>query len=128
MLARRSPQEAYARVDFDARVEGADARELVALCYEQLIAAIGSAIFADEQCDNALKSRSLTRALSAVTALSLGVRGQDGVAGALRHFYEAARRTLLDSATSFNAARLVQLRRDVTEIAAAMRDPAMAHA
>ncbi len=126
MLARRSPQEAYARVDFDARVAGADARELVALCYEQLVSAIGSALFADEHADNALKSRSLTRALSAVTALSLGVRGEDGVASALRHFYDAGRRTLLDCAVSFDPARLAALRQDVTEIAAALRNPAPA--
>lgn len=123
MLARKSPQEAYARVAFDARVAGADPRELVAVCYEQLVTALGSAIFADAQRDNALKSRALTRALSAVTALSLGVRGEDAVAGALRHFHEATRRTLLDCATRFDADRLAALRRDIIEIAAALRDP-----
>jgi flagellin-specific chaperone FliS len=120
MLARKSPQETYRRVDFDARVAGADAPELVALCYEQLVSAIGSAIFANERGDNALKSQSLTRALSAVTALQLGIRGDDGVAGALRTFYDAARRALLENVTAFTPERLHSLRRDVAEVAEAV--------
>lgn len=123
MLAHRSPQETYRRIDFDARVQGAGAPELVALCYEQLVSAIGSAIFANEREDNALKSQSLTRALSAVTALQLGVRGDSGVAGALRTFYEGARRALLESATAFDAERLAVLRRDVADIAEAVAAP-----
>jgi flagellar protein FliS len=120
MIALRSPQEAYARVDLDARVSGADAHELVTLCYEQLVTGIGTALFAFERGDNALKSRSLTRALSAVTALQLGVSGEHAVAGALRHFYDAARRALLDSAIRFDAPTLQNLRRDVQEIAGAV--------
>ena len=43
MLMLRSPHEAYRKVDFDARVAGATPQQLVALCYEQLIAALGTA-------------------------------------------------------------------------------------
>ena len=56
MLARHNPQDAYRRVDFDARVNGCDPMELVGLCYEHLIAALGSAMFAHERGDNATKS------------------------------------------------------------------------
>ncbi len=122
MLGRSSPREAYARVDFDARVAGADAFELVSLCYEQLISAIGTAIFAHQQRDNGLKSRALTRALSAVTALQLGVNGDQGVAAALRVFYETGRRTLLDCAIAFDTDRLAALRDDVRDIAAALQE------
>ena len=69
MLATRSPHEAYRRVDFDARVAGADPGQLVTLCYEQLISALGTAVYANGLGDNLLKSQSLTRALSAITAL-----------------------------------------------------------
>lgn len=120
MIALRSPQEAYARVDLDARINGADARGLVTLCYEQLVTSIGTAMFAAARRDNALKSRSLTRALSAVTALQLGVSGEGGVADSLRRFYEGARRTLLDSAIRFDAERLETLRQDVRDIAIAV--------
>ena len=47
MLAMRSPHEAYRRVDFDARVAGADPGQLVTLCYEQLISALGTAVYAN---------------------------------------------------------------------------------
>ena len=120
MLAIRSPNEAYRRVDFDARVEGADPRHLVGLCYEQLISSIGSAMFAQERGDNGLKSQAITRAMSAVTALQLGVRGEDSTAQALRHLYEATRRALLDSAIKFNAEILTTIRADFIEISRAM--------
>ena len=71
MLARHNPQDAYRRVDFDARVTGADPMQLVALCYEHLIAALGTALFAHERADNAAKSTALTRGVSALTALLL---------------------------------------------------------
>ena len=120
MLAIRSPHEAYRRVDFDARVEGADPRHLVGLCYEQLISSLGSALFAQERGDNSLKSQALTRALSAATALQLGVSGDDATAGALRHLYEAARRAILDSAIKFNGDVLATIRKDFIEISRAM--------
>lgn len=119
MLAR-SPQEAYRRVDFDARVEGADPGHLVALCYEQLVSALGSAIYAHHNGDNLLKSQSLTRGLSAITALLLGVSGDDGMAMALRQLYESARRGILDSALSFNEKLISTIRQDFIDIAKAM--------
>lgn len=120
MLAIRSPNEAYRRVDFDARVSGSDPRHLVGLCYEQLVSSIGSALFAAERGDNSLKSQSLTRALSAVTALQLGVSGDDATAQALRHLYEATRRAVLDSAIKFDHAILATIRRDFIDISRAM--------
>ncbi len=120
MLAIRSPNEAYRRVDFDARVEGSDPRHLVGLCYEQLVSSLGSAIFAQDRGDNSLKSQALTRALSAITALQLGVSGEDKTAGALRHLYEATRRAILDSAIRFNPEILGTIRSDFIEISRAM--------
>jgi flagellar protein FliS len=127
MLAIRSPHEAYRRVDFDARVEGADPRHLVGLCYEQLVSSLGSAIFAEERCDNSLKSRALTRALSAITALQLGVSGDDATAQALRHLYEATRRAILDSAVCFDAATLGTVRQDFIDISHAMNAASPQH-
>ena len=120
MLALRSPHEAYRRVDFDARVEGADPRHLVGLCYEQLVSSLGTAVFAQARSDNAMKSQALTRALSAVTALQLGVTGDDGMAQALRHLYEATRRTILDSALFFDAEKLGIVRQDFIDISRAI--------
>ena len=120
MLATRSPHEAYRRVDFDARVEGANPQQLVGMCYEALAGALGTALYAHERGDNRLKSQSLTRALSAVTALQLGVNGDEGVALALRQLYQSARRSILDSALKFDPEVIGEMRRDFVEIARAL--------
>ncbi len=120
LLARHSPQDAYRRVDFDARVNGCDPMELVGLCYEQLIGSLGSATFAYQRGDNDAKSKALTRALSALTALQLGISGSEGVAQALRQFYTAARGAVLDSVLAFDPNRIDQVRGDFIEIAAAL--------
>jgi len=121
MLTRRTPQEAYRRVEFDARVSGSDPSALVHLCIEHLVGALGTALHADRNGDNSLKSRSITAALTSVTALQLGVSGEAGIASALRHMYEAARRTILDSATVFDSRRVETLRNDFVEIGAALK-------
>lgn len=120
LLARHTPQDAYRRIDFDARVSGADPMELVGMCYEQLIAALGSALFAHERGDNQGKSKALTRGLSALTALQLGVAGNEGVAQALRQFYQAARGALLDGVLAFDPVRINQVRQDFVDIASAL--------
>ena len=79
MLALRTPSEAYRRVDFDARVEGADPRTLVMLCYESLVSSLGTALFAHDRGDNRAKSAALTRAVSALTALLLGMGALAGL-------------------------------------------------
>ena len=121
MLRMTSPQEAYRRVDFDARVSGAGPAELVHLCFEHLVSALGTAVHADMRGDNCLKSRSMTRALTAITALQMGIAGAEGVAGALSQLYEAARRTILDSALQFDAERITELRTDFCEIGQALK-------
>ena len=117
----QSPHEAYRRVDFDARVNGASPSELVHLCYDHLTGALGTAIHAHAIGDNGLKSRSMTRALTAITALQMGVSGESGVAAALNQLYEAARRTILDSALSFDSGSIANLRQDFIEIGQALQ-------
>jgi len=121
MLMPTSPQEAYRRVDFDARVSGAGPAELVHLCYEHLISALGTAVHADRNGDNCLKSRSMTRALTAITALQMGVAGGDGMALALSQLYEGARRTILDNALEFDGEAILTLRNDFSEIGQALK-------
>jgi len=85
-----------------------------------LTTALGTALFAAQTGDNLLKSQSLTRALSAITALQLGISSATGVGGALRQFYDSARKAVLDSVLDFDAATIGAIRRDCSEIAAAM--------
>jgi len=121
MLAQRNPHEAYRRVDFDARVAGANPAQLVSLCCEQVAGALSTALHAAQRGDNALKSQSLTRALSAITALQFGVSGEEGIATALRQLYGAARRAILDSAVAFDPETIATVRADFLDIARAMQ-------
>lgn len=120
MLALRNPNEAYRRVDFDARIEGASPAQLVVLCFEQAEVALASAVFAHDAGSNHAKSQSITKALAAITALQLGVSGEEGVAASLRQFYASVRRALLDSALDFDTATITGVRRDLAEIARAL--------
>ncbi len=120
MLAQRNPQEAYRRVDFDARIASAAPGELVVLCLEQFVAATGSALIAHERRNNSLKSQSITRALSALTALHMGLDGKVAIAGALAQFYGAARRTLLDSVLHFDAKAINTMRQDFIDVSQAL--------
>lgn len=120
MLALRNPSEAYRRVDFDARIEGADPRTLVLLCYESLVSSLGTALFAHDRGDNRAKSTALTRALSALTALQLGVAGSGGISGHLHQFYEATRRRVLDNVLNFAPDQVTEIRQDIRDISAAL--------
>ncbi len=121
MYNPRNPAEAYRKVDFDARIAGADPSQLVLVCYEQLGTALGSAVHAAAAGDNARKSAALTRALTALTALQLGLDHGHPISAALATLFESARHTVLDSVIRFNTAALERLKNDVTEIAAALR-------
>ena len=120
MLTQRNPDTAYRRVDFDARVSSASPAELVKMCYEQLIAALGRALIAEGRADNRLKSEALTRAVSALNALQMGVIGEGEVADALHQIYTSARRSVLDCVLSFDAETIGRIRQDFIEIAAAL--------
>ncbi|HEX4846701.1 MAG TPA: flagellar protein FliS [Novosphingobium sp.] len=124
MQILRSPQDVYRKVDLDARIAGADPQQLVLLCYEQLGTALGSAVHAAQAGDNARKSAALTRALSAITALQMGLDPAAPVSAALGTFLDAARQAVLGSVIAFDAGALERLRGDVGELAAAFRKAA----
>lgn len=119
-MLRRDPGEAYRRVDFDARVRGADSRQLVDLCLEQVAGSLGRAIYADTRGDNAAKSAALTRAVAALTALQMGVDASHPTGGALIQLYRSARTAALDSVLRFDAAKLQAIRNDFLEIREAL--------
>ena len=121
MLASTDPHEAYRRSAFDARVQSGDTAALVLLCLEQAIAGLGGAVLANERGDPAARSKALTRALTAVTALEMGVDRSAPLAGSLLLLYGAARRAVLDSVVSFDPAVLSPVRQDLLEIEAALR-------
>lgn len=120
MLTRLDPAEAYRRTAFDARVYGAGPGELVAICFEQLVHGLSMALLSAQRSDNAGRSKALTRALGAVTALEMGVDREQPLGRSLLRLYEAARCAILDSVIAFDAARLATIRDDFRDVAAAM--------
>lgn len=126
MHALRSPHEAYRRVEFDARVAGADPRQLVLVCYGQLTGALALALHAFRKGDNRLKSEALTRALAAIAALQMGIDPAAPIAPVLTQFYGAARKALLDCVLDFRPDVVEQLHLDFTQIAGSMESAAFA--
>lgn len=120
MHSLRNPSQAYRRVEFDARVAVADPRELVLVCFDQLTTALSRAVHADARGDNLAKSEALTKALSAIAALQLGVDHTAPLAGALDQFYTGARHTLLDNVLRFDASAIERLAGDVGDVARAL--------
>lgn len=120
MQLRRDPGETYRRVDFDARVSGASSLQLVVLCLEQAASAIGRAVYAQSHGDNSGKSAALTRAVAAITALELGVDNAHPASQPLMQLYQAARRSILDSALRFDPPQLETIRTDLLDIREAM--------
>jgi len=121
MLAlHNTPRAAYRRVAVDARIRGASQTELVAMCFEQLVTELGSAIRANETGDPMRRSDGLTRAFSAITALEMGLDRSQPVAEAMLRLYGAARKRILASVTAFDGPALHELREDFREIGAAL--------
>lgn len=120
MLAICDPREAYQRVEFDARVKGAAPSELVHVCFDQFILALSTAVLAEERKDARLKSRSLTRALTSIMALQLGIDHNHAMAAVLTQFYGSARKAILASSIEFDAAKLRMIRDDFCEIRGAL--------
>lgn len=124
MLAPMDPREAYRRSAFDARVHGGDPAALVQLCLEQAIAGLGTSLLAHERNDLGLRSQGLTRALTAITALDMGVDRNAPLAAALLQVYGAARREVLRCVTDFQPERLRSVRSDFVDIEDALRKTA----
>ena len=121
MLACNDPYDAYQRVEFDAWVKGASPNELVQICFDQLIISVSTAILADERCDARLKSRAVTRAVTALIALEMGIDREHEMADVLSEFYGAARKSILASSVTFDRDVLANMRDDFSELRSAFR-------
>lgn len=120
MLALTNPREAYGRTNFEARILSGDTSTLVHLCFEQVTSNLGTAILCADRTAAQTRNKALTRTLTALIALELGIDANAPLAPALRQLYQAARRAVLDSVSRFDADRLRAIRADFLEIDAAM--------
>lgn len=121
MMRTATPSEAYRRVDFDARVAGSSGLDLVRLCLADVDAALGQAIWANENGREDIRRNGLARAQSGLGALRLGVDRTNPVGPALLTLYEAMSATVTACRFRFDAAAIARVRADLRDIAAAMR-------
>ena len=120
LMLRQNPQDAYRKVQVDARILGSGNKDLVAICFEQVVNEVARAIRAHEAGDATNRSEGLTRANAAITALEMGLDRTNPLAGALEHLYGAARETILKCVVHFNTEALREMRQDFAEIGAAL--------
>ena len=121
MLARAQPGEAYRQSNFDARLMVSERDDLVLFCLDDLVENLGGLEIAESRGDRAARSRSLTRCVTALTALEIGIDREAEMASSLLQFYGAAKGLLLDSVRNVDLEKIAQLRADMREIASAFR-------
>lgn len=116
MLAIMDPSEAYRRSEVDARIAAARAGDLVVMCCEQVVDALSAAVRAHMREDGLARSKAMTRSLSAITVLEMGIDRSKPVAKALAEMYAYARQVVLGSVGRFNAEALKDLRDDFYDL------------
>ena len=121
MLARKQPADAFREANFDARLMGGTRDDLVIFCIEDLIANLGALELAEARSDRASRSKALTRCVTALTALELGIDREAELATSLLQFYGAAKASLLDSVRETDLAGIATLKQDFRDIAMAMK-------
>ena len=121
MLARARPGDAYRESNFDARLVTSGREDLILICFDDLIENLGVLEIAETRNDRAVRSRALTRCVTALTALELGIDREAEMAASLAQFYGAAKALLLDSIRVVDLDKIRELRDDLREIALAFR-------
>jgi flagellar protein FliS len=93
------PAATYRQIDLAGRTTGADPHRLVALLYEEGVAALRAAAFAAEKRRFAVKSERIARATAVLFALEAGLDFDKGgdVSRSLATFYHALRQQVLQA-------------------------------
>jgi len=121
MLSRSQPRDAYRQSHFDARLIASDQNDLVLICLDDLIESLGVLQIVESRNDREARSRTLTRCVTAVTALEIGIDRDAELASSLLQFYGAAKSLLLDSIRVIDVEKIAELQNDMREIATAFR-------
>lgn len=121
MLSRSKPCEAYREASFDARLLGSSRDELVLFCLEDFIENLRQLELADSRFDSSARSRAITRCVTALTALELGIDRTAEMGATLAQFYGSAKNTLLDCIRQTNETSVAVMKEDFGDIAKAFR-------
>lgn len=120
MMLRQNPAEAYGRVELDALVLGSSGPALVRLCFDEALTALDRAMAMQNAARFDIRSRALSRALLAISALRTGVDESSAMAPMLLEFYGAAAAAVTGAIVRFKPAPLLALRADLAEIREAL--------
>lgn len=115
----RMAQRAYREAQFDARLLGSSREELVVFCLDEVVHALTMLDLAEQRGDPARRSSALTRAVTALTVLELGVERSAPLAASLLQLYGGAKMELLGFIRAADRGATARLRRDFADLAAA---------
>lgn len=121
MLTASDPGLAYRRSSFEARLLAASPQDMVIMCLDDLLANIVRFEQADLRDDRETRSRALTRCITSLTALELGVDRAAPVASALLQFYAAAKSAMLGMVVEVEVSVLRTVKRDFEDIRSSFR-------
>lgn len=116
MLALSDPALAYRRSHFEARLLAASPQDMVIMCLDDLLANLVRFEHAELRDDREVRSDALTRCVTSLTALEMGVDRSASLGDALVHFYTAAKAALLGMLVSADVTRLRTIKADFVEI------------
>lgn len=121
MLAARDPGLAYRRSNFEARLLAASAHDMVIMCLEDFLANLVRFEQADARDDREARSSALTRCITSLTALEMGVDRMAPLGDTLLQFYAAAKSALLGMMVTVDRGRLRSIRTDFEDIRGSFR-------
>lgn len=121
MLAALDPGLAYRRSSFEARLLVASPQDLVMMCLDDFLANLVRFEQADLREDREARSAALTRCVTSLTALEMGVDRTVPIGETLLQFYAAAKSALLGMMVSIQPGQLRTIKADFEEIRGSFR-------
>lgn len=112
MLAESNPGLAYRRSSFEARLIAATPQDMVFMCLEDLLGNLVRFEQADLRDDREARSRALTRCITSLTALEMGVDRSAPLGQSLLQIYSAAKGALLSMVVTVDAGTLHRIKAD----------------
>ena len=121
MLAARDPSLAYRRSSVEARLLAASPQDMVIMCLEDFLTNLVRFEQADLRDDREARSSALTRCITSLTALEMGVDRSAPLGEVLLQFYAAGKSALLGMVVSVDVGRLRAIKTDFEDVRASFR-------
>lgn len=115
-----SPDEAYRKVELDARIEGSDGEGLAKICLEAVIQSLDRACIAHSRGKAIMRNEALTRANMIILGMERALDPANPLSGAIREFYGGAKFTIAGAISDFDGPAISRLRDDFDEILSAL--------